>query len=64
MIAPVPVEGVQTIYALVGDLFAQLCIVALLILVAFTLVRSYRQRTGRNAVAIGLLLCQNLTSLP
>jgi len=51
MIASVPVKGVQTIYALVGDLFAQLCMVALLILVAFALAQSYRQRTGRNTVA-------------
>ena len=51
MIASVPVKGVQTIYALVGDLFAQLCMVALLILVTFALVQSYKQRTGRNTVA-------------
>jgi len=51
MIASVPVNGVQTIYALVGDLFAQLCTVALLILVAFALVQSYRRRASRNTVA-------------
>ena len=40
MIAQVPVEGVQTIYALVGDLFAQLCVAGLIILVAVALIQS------------------------
>ena len=51
MIAPVPVKGVQTIYALVGDLFAQLCMVALLILVAFALAQSYRKRASSTAIS-------------
>jgi apolipoprotein N-acyltransferase len=51
LIASVPTQGTPTIYALVGDLFAQLCIAGLLILVGFSLVRSRRQRASGNAVA-------------
>lgn len=44
MVASVPMRGVQTIYTLVGDLFAQACITALLLLLAFVLVQSFRQQ--------------------
>jgi apolipoprotein N-acyltransferase len=50
MIASVPTQGTQTIYALVGDLFAQLCIAGLLTLIGFALVRSRRQHATRNPV--------------
>jgi apolipoprotein N-acyltransferase len=52
MIASVPMRGVQTIYAVVGDLFAWLCLAGLLVLTAFALVQSRRQRTSRNMVAV------------
>ena len=51
MIASVPTQGIQTIYTLVGDLFAQLCIAGLLILMGFALVRSRRQHATRNPVS-------------
>jgi apolipoprotein N-acyltransferase len=44
MIAPVPVKGVQTIYALVGDLFAWLCIAGLFVLAAFALVQARKRQ--------------------
>jgi apolipoprotein N-acyltransferase len=43
-IALVPTKGTQTIYTLVGDVFAQLCMAGLLLLIAFALV----QRRGNN----------------
>jgi apolipoprotein N-acyltransferase len=51
LIASVPTQGAQTIYTLVGDLFAQLCVAGLLILTGFALVRSHRQRAARIPVA-------------
>lgn len=51
MIALVPTKGTQTIYALVGDLFAQLCMAGLLILIVFALVQSRRQHTVRKPLA-------------
>lgn len=48
MIAQVPTKGTQTIYTLVGDVFAQLCMAGLLLLVAFALVQSRRQHTIRK----------------
>lgn len=51
MIASVPTQGIQTIYTLVGDLFAQLCVAGLLILIGSALVRSRRQRATRNPVS-------------
>lgn len=51
MIASVPTQGTQTIYTLVGDLFAQLCIAGLLILIGSALLRPRRQRATRNPVA-------------
>jgi apolipoprotein N-acyltransferase len=53
MIASVPTQGTQTIYALVGDLFAQLCMAALLILTSSALLQSRRQRAAGEAVAEG-----------
>jgi apolipoprotein N-acyltransferase len=51
MIASVPTQGTQTIYTLVGDLFAQLCVAGLLILICFALVRSRRQRATESPVS-------------
>ena len=50
MIAPVPVKGVQTIYALVGDLFAWLCIAGWFLLVAFALVQARKRRAIEKMV--------------
>jgi apolipoprotein N-acyltransferase len=43
LIASVPTQGKQTIYALVGDLFAQLCMAGLLTLMGIALVLSRRR---------------------
>jgi apolipoprotein N-acyltransferase len=51
MMASVPTQRTQTISTLVGDLFAQLCITGLLILMGFALVRSRRQRVSRTPVS-------------
>jgi apolipoprotein N-acyltransferase len=53
MIASVPTQGTQTIYTLVGELFAQLCIAGLLVLIGSALVRSPKQRAAGEAVAEG-----------
>jgi apolipoprotein N-acyltransferase len=45
MIASVPVKGVWTIYAHVGDLFAWLCLAALLFLVGFAAFASLQRRS-------------------
>lgn len=58
LIASVPVRGIQTIYALVGDLFAQFCIAGLIILMAVSLIQSRKQRPIRNPVG------ENVTSIP
>jgi apolipoprotein N-acyltransferase len=44
MIASVPVKGVQTIYALVGDLFAWLYMAGLFLLAAFALVQARKRQ--------------------
>ena len=43
MVAYVPVHGVRTIYAAIGDLFAWLCIVGLIILTGLVLVQSKKR---------------------
>jgi apolipoprotein N-acyltransferase len=61
LIASVPTRGMQTIYALVGDLFAQLCVAGLIILMGFAIGRSRRQRSTRNPYQMRPLLPQSLT---
>ena len=51
MIASVPTQGTWTIYTLIGDLFAQLCVAGLLVLIGFAVVRSRRQCATGNAVS-------------
>ncbi|WP_220204721.1 apolipoprotein N-acyltransferase [Reticulibacter mediterranei] len=51
MIAFVPKKGVTTIYALVGDLFAWLCIASLLSLTGFVILRSIQSRRKVSAPA-------------
>jgi apolipoprotein N-acyltransferase len=48
MVAQVPVRGVSTLYARVGDLFAWLCVVALAMLLTWAL-RSRTAHDGRSA---------------
>jgi apolipoprotein N-acyltransferase len=45
MIAYVPMHGVRTIYAAIGDLFAWLCIIGLLVLTALTIMQSRKRRS-------------------
>ena len=51
LIASVPTQGTWTIYTLVGDLFAQLCVAGLLILIGYALMGSRRQRATGEAVS-------------
>ena len=50
MIAMVPVKGVQTIYALVGDLFAWLCIAGLFVLIVLTLIKARKRQAIEKMV--------------
>jgi len=43
MVAYVPVHGVRTIYATIGDLFAWLCIIGMVALIGLTIVQSRRR---------------------
>lgn len=45
MVAYVPMQGVRTIYAIIGDLFAWLCILGLLALTGLAIVQSRRSRS-------------------
>src|SRR6266567_3799660 len=51
MVASVPMHGVRTIYATIGDLFAWLCIVGLLALVGLAIIQSRRKRPVTAAPA-------------
>ncbi len=53
MVAYVPMQGVRTIYAIIGDLFAWLCILSLLALTGLAIVQSRRSRSVA-AVAVPL----------
>ena len=44
MVASVPIKGVHTIYAVIGDLFAWLCLASLILL---TTVAFWPKRTGQ-----------------
>ena len=46
MVADVPVHGVHTIYAAIGDAFAWLCIIALLTLAVLAVLQSRRSRSA------------------
>ncbi|MFL5657183.1 MAG: nitrilase-related carbon-nitrogen hydrolase, partial [Ktedonobacteraceae bacterium] len=54
MVAYVPVHGVRTIYATIGDLFAWLCIIGLLALTGLAIMQS-RKRPSAAAAATPLL---------
>ena len=50
MVAYVPVHGVRTIYATIGDLFAWLCILGLLTLTGLAIIQSRKPRSATAAV--------------
>jgi apolipoprotein N-acyltransferase len=50
MVAYVPMHGVRTIYATIGDLFAWLCIIGLAALIGLAIMQS-RKRPSAAAVA-------------
>jgi apolipoprotein N-acyltransferase len=54
MVAYVPMQGVRTIYATIGDLFAWLCIVGLLGLTGLTIMQSRNRRSAAAAAAAPL----------
>jgi len=45
LVAYVPTQGVRTVYAAIGDAFAWLCLLGLLILIGLALVQSRRRPT-------------------
>ena len=51
MVAYVPMHGVRTIYATIGDLFAWLCIIGLLALTVLAIVQSRKRRSAEAAAA-------------
>ncbi|HEY3991936.1 MAG TPA: nitrilase-related carbon-nitrogen hydrolase [Ktedonobacteraceae bacterium] len=51
MIAFVPIQGVWTIYSVVGDLFAWLCIAGMFVLAGFVAFLSFRKRLPAHAPA-------------
>src|SRR5207248_2557146 len=52
MVAYVPMHGVRTIYATIGDLFAWLCIIGLLALTALAIMRSRKRRSAAAAAPL------------
>ncbi len=50
MVAYVPMHGVRTIYATIGDLFAWLCIIGLLALTGLAIIQSRQRRSATEAV--------------
>jgi apolipoprotein N-acyltransferase len=51
MVAYVPMHGVRTIYATIGDLFAWLCIIGLLTLTGLAIIQSRKRRSTAVAAA-------------
>ena len=51
MVAYVPMHGVRTIYATIGDLFAWLCIIGLLALTGLAIMQSRKRRSAAEAAA-------------
>jgi apolipoprotein N-acyltransferase len=49
MVANVPMHGVRTIYAMIGDLFAWLCIIGLLALTGLAIIQSRKRRSAAEA---------------
>ncbi|MDE2449082.1 MAG: hypothetical protein KGO22_08940 [Gammaproteobacteria bacterium] len=53
MIADVPIQGVRTLYARLGDWFAWLCAAGLLTLIAKALLRKQPRACGAGALGAG-----------
>ena len=51
MVAYVPMHGVHTIYATIGDLFAWLCMIGLLALTVLAIIQSRKRRSSAAAAA-------------
>jgi apolipoprotein N-acyltransferase len=51
MVAYVPMHGVHTIYATIGDLFAWLCMIALVALTGLAIVQSRKHRSAAASAA-------------
>ena len=51
MVAYVPMHGVRTIYATIGDLFAWLCMIGLLVLTGLSIIQSRKRRSAAEAAA-------------
>ena len=51
MVAYVPMHGVRTIYATIGDLFAWLCIIGLVALTGLAIIQSRKRRSAAAAAA-------------
>jgi apolipoprotein N-acyltransferase len=51
MVAYVPMHGVRTIYATIGDLFAWLCIIGLLALTGLAIIQSRTRQSGAAVAA-------------
>ena len=51
MVAYVPMHGVRTIYATIGDLFAWLCIIGLVALTGLAIIQSRKHRSAATAAA-------------
>jgi len=51
MVAYVPMSGVRTIYATIGDLFAWLCIIGLAALTGLAIIQSRKRRSAAEAAA-------------
>lgn len=52
MVAYVPMHGVRTIYATIGDLFAWLCILGLVALTGLAIMQSRKRRSAATAVPL------------
>ncbi len=52
MVAYVPMHGVRTIYATIGDLFAWLCIIGLVALTGLAIIQSRKRRSAAAAVPL------------
>ena len=52
MVAYVPMHGVRTIYATIGDLFAWLCIIGLVALTGLAIIQSRRRRSEAAAAPL------------
>ncbi len=52
MIAYVPTHGVRTLYAAIGDLFAWLCMISLVVFIGLAVLQSRRNRSTAAAASL------------